>query len=101
MAKHIHTPDHLPGRVRALFFLVFASTAMLWASLPALHAPQDSSSASISTSLAPIWPVHPASVADDTLNHQKVFPYSVIPGGAQSAQELKKAVEADPVVARH
>ena len=35
------------------------------------------------------------------MGKQKVFPYSVIPGGAQSAQELAKAVQADPVVARH
>lgn len=30
-----------------------------------------------------------------------LFPYSVIPGGAYSAQELKNAIEHDPVVARH
>jgi len=30
-----------------------------------------------------------------------LFPYSVIPGGVESAQELKNAVERDPVVAGH
>ena len=32
---------------------------------------------------------------------RSLFPYSVIPGGVESAQELKNAVERDPVVARH
>lgn len=30
-----------------------------------------------------------------------VFPYSVIPGGAQSVQELAQAIETDPVVKEH
>jgi hypothetical protein len=30
-----------------------------------------------------------------------VFPYSVVPGGVDSVEELKKAIAADPVVAEH
>ena len=35
------------------------------------------------------------------LNGRPLYPYSVIPGGAESAQELKEAVQHDPVVAAH
>src|SRR5688572_6581112 len=30
-----------------------------------------------------------------------VYPYSIIPGGAQSTEELRRAIEKDPVVAAH
>jgi hypothetical protein len=36
-----------------------------------------------------------------TLARRPVFPYSVVPGGVRSAQELQKAAAADPLVARH
>jgi hypothetical protein len=101
MAKPVHTPDFLPGRVRALFILALASVAMFWVSLPALHSSQQSPLTTVQASLAPIWPLASASAVDNSLTEQKVFPYSVIPGGAQSAQELTKAVQADRVVARH
>jgi len=35
------------------------------------------------------------------LNDRPLYPYSVIPGGAANAQELKEAVQRDPVVAAH
>jgi len=35
------------------------------------------------------------------LNGRPLYPYSVIPGGAANAQELKEAVQHDPVVAAH
>lgn len=48
-----------------------------------------------------------ARAADNSLrsaspqDSRPLFPYSVIPGGAYSAQELRNAVERDPVVAHH
>lgn len=36
-----------------------------------------------------------------TLPHRRVFPYSVVPGGVKSPQEIKEAVARDPVVAKH
>ena len=36
-----------------------------------------------------------------TLPARPLFPYSVIPGGAYSAQELENAIEHDPLVAHH
>jgi hypothetical protein len=47
-----------------------------------------------------LWPLASQLGAFDPGKH-KVFPYSVIPGGAHSSQELQKAVASDPVVARH
>lgn len=35
------------------------------------------------------------------LNGRPLYPYSVIPGGAESAQELRETVQHDPVVAAH
>lgn len=35
------------------------------------------------------------------LQQLRLFPYSVIPGGVESAQELRDALARDPVVARH
>jgi len=35
------------------------------------------------------------------LNGRRLYPYSVIPGGVESAQELKQATQHDPVVAAH
>jgi hypothetical protein len=35
------------------------------------------------------------------LNGRRLYPYSVVPGGVESAGELKEAVERDPVVAAH
>jgi PEP-CTERM motif len=48
---------------------------------------------------APFWP--PSSILLPTGHSRTVYPYSVIAGGAQSPQELREAVAADPVVARH
>jgi PEP-CTERM motif len=45
------------------------------------------------------WP--PSSVLLQTGHSRAVYPYSVIAGGAQSAQELREAMAADPVVAQH
>ena len=48
---------------------------------------------------APFWP--PSSILLPTGHSRTVYPYSVIAGGAQSPQELREAVAADPVVAQH
>jgi PEP-CTERM motif len=48
---------------------------------------------------APFWP--PSSILLPTGHTRTVYPYSVIAGGAQSAQELREAVAVDPVVAQH
>jgi PEP-CTERM motif len=45
------------------------------------------------------WP--PSSILLPTGHSRTVYPYSVIAGGAQSAQELREAMAADPVVAQH
>jgi hypothetical protein len=45
------------------------------------------------------WP--PSSVLLPTGHLRAVYPYSVIAGGALSAQELREAMAADPVVAQH
>ena len=45
------------------------------------------------------WP--PSSILLPTGHSRAVYPYSVIAGGAQSAQELREAMAADPVVAQH
>jgi PEP-CTERM motif len=39
--------------------------------------------------------------SDSKLDLRPLYPYSVIPGGAYSAQELRNAIEHDPVVAHH
>jgi PEP-CTERM motif len=41
------------------------------------------------------------SQSDLKLPLRRLYPYSVIPGGAYSAQELRNAIERDPVVAHH
>jgi PEP-CTERM motif len=48
---------------------------------------------------APFWPT--SSILLPTGHSRTVYPYSVIAGGAQSPQELREAVAADPVVAQH
>jgi PEP-CTERM motif len=42
-----------------------------------------------------------ASPVDSKVDLRPLYPYSVIPGGAYSAQELRNAIERDPVVAHH
>jgi uncharacterized membrane protein YgcG len=48
---------------------------------------------------APFWP--PSSILSPTGHSRTIYPYSVIAGGAQSAQELREAAAVDPVVAQH
>jgi hypothetical protein len=55
--------------------------------------------ASAEPAVAPLWP--PSSLLVPAGHSRPVFPYSVIAGGAESSQELRGAVAADPVVAQH
>jgi uncharacterized membrane protein YgcG len=57
------------------------------------------SAASAEPAAVPFWP--PSSILLPTGHARTVYPYSVIAGGAQSAQELREAVAVDPVVAQH
>lgn len=45
--------------------------------------------------------VPPSFQSGPRLFSRPLYPYSVIPGGVESAQELKNAIEHDPVVANH
>jgi hypothetical protein len=45
--------------------------------------------------------VFPAPHDRDAASRRPVYPYSIIPGGAQSAAELRSAMAHDPVVAAH
>ena len=47
----------------------------------------------------PVWPL--PSAANVSSTKRAVFPYSIIPGGAESSEELRQAVDTDPVVAEH
>jgi hypothetical protein len=71
----------------------------LWASLPG-NGSIDDSPAGVEP-VAQIWPVSSALDVTASGNRRSVFPYSVIAGGAESAQELREAVLRDPVVAQH
>jgi hypothetical protein len=55
--------------------------------------------ASAEPAVAPLWPLSPLLVPAG--HSRPVFSYSVIAGGAESPQELRGAVAADPVVAQH
>jgi hypothetical protein len=84
--------------------IVVLSVLSAFATFSALQPVTDSateSSAFEKQAVAPIWPLPSALEVSESGNHRSVFPYSVIPGGAQSAEELKKAVAMDPVVAQH
>jgi hypothetical protein len=43
----------------------------------------------------------PAISIDENDSRRKVYPYSVIPGGVESAADLKNSLTRDPVVAKH
>jgi len=73
--------------------------AFAWASQPASH--DNTESFTFGKPSAPVWPLPSALAASEYGDQRSVFPYSIIPGGAQSAEELKRAVAADPVVAQH
>ncbi|MDQ1410965.1 MAG: hypothetical protein QOJ41_2700 [Acidobacteriaceae bacterium] len=80
-------------------FLTLCTLIVFWASLNARRSTRELlTTAEVAT--APIWPLSSA-VEHFEKDHRVVFPYSIIPGGAQSLRELRQAVTMDPVVARH
>ena len=79
-------------------FTLFASAlaaAILFIDRPSGQ-PAVSDAGQPQAAVAPDLPTLPAAVLD-----RAVYPYSIIEGGARSAEELKQAIAADPVVAAH
>jgi hypothetical protein len=85
----------LARRVLSAGFLAVCSYLFLFS---LTHASSDAVSQFIAVP-APLWPL--ASAANLSSANREVYPYSVIPGGADSSEELRRAVESDPVVAEH
>jgi hypothetical protein len=86
------------GRYFPTAFLTLCTLTVFWASLNAHWSTKELlTTAQVAT--APIWPLSPA--VEHFEKERVVFPYSIIPGGAESLQELRQAVTMDPVVARH
>jgi PEP-CTERM motif len=79
--------------------LTLCTLTIFWASLNA-HRSTKESLTTPEVATAPIWPLSSA-VEQFEKDHRVVFPYSIIPGGAESLRELRRAVTRDPVVARH
>jgi hypothetical protein len=77
--------------------LVFGYFILNFISLATL---QDS--VAVSTGRTPDGRGIPLSVAPDVpTNKRRIYPYSVIPGGAQDALELQRTISADRIVAKH
>ena len=91
----------LGGRICALIVLAtLCSIAVFWVSLHASRSTHDPL-ASGQPVVTPIWPLSSVLEGSGSENHRNVFPYSIIPGGVESSQELRKAVLTDPIVAQH
>ncbi len=86
----------LARRFLSAAFLAAGSCLLLF-SLPGPGS--DAASQFIAVSARPLWPL--ASAANVSNANRAVYPYSIIPGGAESSQELRQAVDTDPVVAEH
>jgi hypothetical protein len=78
----------------------FFSAGLIWAGISAHRDPTGSAVGFLPPS-PPIWPLDPPAGASAPGTERRVFPYSVIAGGANSPQELREAVTKDPVVAQH
>lgn len=86
----------LARRLLSASFLVVCSYHLLFS----LSRPgSDAVSQFIAVPGRPVWPLPPA--VNVSNSKRAIFPYSVIPGGAESAEELRQAVDTDPVVAEH
>jgi hypothetical protein len=55
----------------------------------------------LTAATAPIWPLQSGFDPEVGSPRRPVYPYSIIPGGAESSEELHKAIAVDPVVAEH
>jgi hypothetical protein len=83
----------------SIAFLTLCTPIIFWASLNA-HRSTKELLTTPEVATAPIWPLSSAGEHFEK-DHRVVFAYSIIPGGAESLQELREAVTRDPVVARH
>jgi hypothetical protein len=98
--KLARTYRHIPFRARvaiAAALLSVCSMVIVGASLE-LGFRAWEPVATAEAAAVPFWP--PSSNLLPT-GHSRVYPYSVIAGGAQSPQELREAAAVDPVVAQH
>ena len=86
-------------RLAALAVLTFGSLSV-WIALSASRQPQIAASFTSSFRSSDNLNL-PAIPAADNDSRRKVYPYSVIPGGVESAADLKNSVLHDPVVAKH
>ena len=99
--KLARTYRHVPFRNRVVIAAAFLSVCcivILGASFE-LRFRAWEPAASAEPAGAPFWP--PSSILLPTGHTRTIYPYSVIAGGAQSAQELREAVAVDPVAAQH
>jgi hypothetical protein len=86
-------------RLGALAVLTFGSF-WVWVALSASGQPQIAASFTSSFRSSNSLDLPAISAADNDAR-RKVYPYSVIPGGVESAAELRNSVLHDPVVAKH
>jgi hypothetical protein len=89
---------------RRIYAVAFLATFSAFVAFSALSPPNESATESLEFQrpvVAPIWPLASALDLSESGDRRSIYPYSVIPGGAQSAGELKQAVATDPVVAQH
>jgi hypothetical protein len=94
-------------RLQRLAIFAFAGFSV-WFALPHNReaAPKrpfsrDGSGANVSTRLLPSIGGVPPSIAHRQRPARVVYPYSVIPGGVKSVEELRNAIAKDPVVSAH
>ncbi len=80
--------------ILAVFLIVLLSLPFLFERSRKLRAPSVPVDDSPGRSL-------PARTTVRDKSERRLFPYSIIPGGAYSREELSRAIENDPVVARH
>jgi hypothetical protein len=86
-------------RLGALAVLTFGSFSV-WIALSASRQPQIAASFTSSFRSSDSLDLPAISAADNDAG-RKVYPYSVIPGGVESAADLRNSVLHDPVVAKH
>jgi hypothetical protein len=93
----------VPKACYAAFAVASLCSLILTASLRLNHMPHYNyaSAGDAPVAAAPIWPLQSAFDPEIAVPHKPVYPYSIIPGGAESSEELHKAVSMDPVVAEH
>lgn len=99
--KFAQTYGHVPFRTRVAVAgaLLSVCCVVLLGTLLELGSREWEPMATAEPAAAPFWP--PSSVLLPIGHSRTVFPYSVIAGGAETPQELREAMAADPVVAQH